>query len=138
MANQDNKIDSGAQASFSTGEDSKFVDKRITNVKSDLIEITGDKLENILLKHLHMLGTRKSWITPLSLLVTVLLADLTANFGDRFGIKGPVWEALFLLIIWGSLIWFFVSLICLCIHWKKSSLSNLINVIKNAKEERKR
>ena len=39
-------------ASFDTGDESKFVDKHRSNVKSDLIEITEDKLENILLKHL--------------------------------------------------------------------------------------
>ncbi len=138
MDNQNNKSSSEKQASFSTGEDSKFVDKRRTNVKSDLIEITGDKLENILLKDLHCLGSRKSWVTPLSILVTVLLAELSATFGDKFGIKGSVWEALFLLITIGSAIWFVVSIIRLCIHWKKSSLSNLMAVIKNTKEEQTR
>ena len=43
-------------ASFDTGDESKFVDKHRSNVKSDLIEITEDKLENILLKHL-----KKNW-----------------------------------------------------------------------------
>jgi len=127
-----------AKASFSTKEESKFIDQRRTNVKSDLIEITGDKLENILLRHLHCLGSRKSWVTPLSILVTVLLAELSASFGDKFGIKGSVWEALFLLITIGSAIWFVVSIIRLCIHWEKSSLSNLMAVIKNTKEEQTR
>ena len=138
MANQDNKINPGEQASFSTGEDSKFVDKRITNVKSDLIEITGDKLENILLKHLHCLGTRKSWATPLSIFATVSLALLTTSFVDKFGITGLRWEAFFQVIALISAIWFVVSIIYLCIHWKKSSLPNLIKVIKNAKEEQTR
>jgi len=126
------------KASFSTKDESKFIDQRITNVKSDLIEITGDKLENILLKHLHCLGTRKSWVTPLSIFATVLLALLTTSFVDKFGITGLRWEVLFQVIALGSAIWFVVSIIYLCIHWKKSSLSSLIKVIKNAKEEQTR
>ncbi len=37
-------------AVFSRDGDSKFVDKRYANLKSDVLEITHDKLENILLK----------------------------------------------------------------------------------------
>ena len=123
------------KAEFKTGEDSKFIDQRRTNVKSDLIEITEDKLENILLKHLQRLGLRKSWITPLSLLVTIILANLSATFGDKFGIKGTVWEAFFLLIAIVSGIWLVVSIMRMITSWKKSSLTNLIAIIKNAKDE---
>lgn len=122
-------------ASYNTGEDSKFIRDKRSNVKSDLIEITEDKLENILLKHIQKLGIRKSWITPLSLAVTILLANLTATFGDKFGINGTVWEALFLLITIGAAIWLFVALVRMFLNWQESSLSNLIAVIKNTKSE---
>ncbi len=129
-------VDTNApKAEFKTDKDSKFIDQRRTNVKSDLIEITEDKLENILLKHLHRLGVRKSWITPLSLLVTIILANLSATFGDKFGIKGSVWEAFFLLVTIGSSIWLVVSIILIIINWKESSLTNLIAIIKNAKDK---
>ncbi len=65
----------------------KFVREKRTNVKSDLIEITEDKLENILLKHVQLLEVRKSWITPLSLFVAIMLTNLSATFGDKLGIK---------------------------------------------------
>ena len=86
------------------------------------------------MKHLRRLGIRKSWVTPLSVFITVLLANRTASFVDKFGIEGSVWEAVFMLITIGSAIWFAVSIIRLCIHWKKSSLDDLIDVIKNAKK----
>lgn len=134
-----NNVDTNAtKAEFKTDKDSKFIDQRRTNVKSDLIEITEDKLENILLKHLQRLGVRKSWITPLSLLVTIILANLSATFGDKFGIKGSVWEAFFLLVTIVSGIWLTVSIIRIIINWKKSSLTNLIAIIKNAKDEKNR
>lgn len=136
--NSNNTDTNATKAEFKTNEESKFIDQRRTNVKSDLIEITEDKLENILLKHLQQLGVRKSWITPLSLLVTIILANLSATFGDKFGIKGSVWEAFFLLVATVSGIWLVVSIIRIIIRWKESSLTNLIAIIKNAKDERTR
>lgn len=135
MAKNNNKAKPIEPASFSTKEENKFIGERRINVKSDLIEITEDKLENILLKHLQSLGTRKAWITPLSISATITLACLTTTFVDKFGIKGTVWEALFILIAISSAIWLTFSIICLFLHWEKSSLTSLIKVIKNAKEE---
>jgi hypothetical protein len=118
-----------------TEESSKFIDKRRTNVKSDLIEITEDKLENILLKHLHKIGIRKSWIIPLSIFVNVLLTQLSASFGDKFGVSGTVWEAIFVLITLSTGVWFVISIIRIISNWKEISISALIAIIKNAKEE---
>lgn len=135
MVEQQKVNDTSKTAIFQQEESSKFIDKRRTNVKSDLIEITEDKLENILLKHLHKIGIRKSWIIPLSILVTVLLTILSASFGDKFGIKGSVWEAIFLIIAFSTGIWFVISIIRIISNWKGSSVSALIALIKNAKEE---
>ena len=135
MVDQQKVNDTSKTAIFQQEESSKFIDKRRTNVKSDLIEITEDKLENILLKHLHKIGIRKSWIIPLSILVTVLLALLSASFGDKFGIKGPVWEAIFLIIAFSTGVWFFISIIRIIFNRKGSSISVLISLIKNAKDE---
>jgi hypothetical protein len=134
MSNQQ-KSNIEKHAIFSTGDDSGFVDKMRKNVKSDLIIITEDKLENILLKHLQSMGIRTSWIIPLSILVTVLLAELTANFGDKFGIKASNWESLFQMITLISAGWFVISIIRLIKHWNKGTLSYLIKLIKNVKEE---
>lgn len=120
------------EAEFTSDQDSKFVDKRRSNVKSDLIEITEDKLENILLKHLQRLGTRRSWITPLSLFITTLLAILSATFGDMLGIEAPVWKAIFLLASIASFLWLIASTVLLAVNWKQSSLPYLIAIIKNA------
>ena len=124
-----------SKVEFKTGEASKFINQRRTNVKSDLIEITEDKLENILLKHLQQLELRKAWKTPLMLLVTIILANLTATFGNKFGIEGAVWEAFFLLITIASGVWLVVSIVRIIARWKKSSLANLIAIIKNARDE---
>ncbi len=113
-----------------SGNQNKFVDKRMSNVKSDLIEITHDKLENILLKHLKNLDIRKSWITPLSIFLTVLIARLTTTFNDAFGISKDVWNAFFLILMCFSLFWLLWQIIKIINCWKKSSADYLITVIK--------
>ncbi|MGA3207533.1 MAG: hypothetical protein ABSE05_06895 [Syntrophales bacterium] len=123
------------KATYSPSEENKFIDKVRSNVKSDLIEITADKLENILLKHLHKLGIRRSWATPLPVFITALLASLTATFSDKFGINGSVWQAFFLLVVCVTVVWLVVALIMLCACWKTSSLEHLIGLIKNAQKD---
>lgn len=123
------------KATYSASEDSRFVDKYRSNVKSDVIEITADKLENILLKHLDNLGIRRAWTTPLSVFLTALLAILTATFSKKLGIDGPYWEAGFCLLTIAMLCYLVYTLFRLCAHWKTSSLDYLINLIKNAQNE---
>ena len=114
------------------GFNSKFINKKITNTKSDLIEITHDKLENILLKYLKNIDRVKSWFTPLTLLITVLIVLLTANFKDFMQIKKELWNAMFILTFVTSCIWFlyscFISIKCA----KKSSIQYLMRKIKNS------
>jgi hypothetical protein len=111
----------------------KFVDKKMSNVKSDLIEITHDKLENILLKHLKNLDIRKSWITPASIFLTVLIARSTSTFNDSLGIPKDVWNAFFLILMIASVIWLIWCLVEIISCWKKSSIDYLINTIKVSK-----
>lgn len=113
----------------------KFVDKRMSNVKSDLIEITHDKLENILLKHLKNIDIRNSWITPTSIFLTALIARLTTTFNDTFGISKDVWDAFFLILMCGSGIWLIWRIIRIIYCWKKSSVEYLINTIKVSEKE---
>ena len=122
-------------ANYGIGDESRFIDQRRSNVKSDLIEITEDKLENILLKHLRRMGTRKGWIAPLGLFISVVLANVSASFNDKFGIPSSTWEAVFLLAAIASGIWLVVSIILMMIKWRVSSLDYLISCIKNSENE---
>lgn len=109
----------------------KFVSQVRTNTKSDLIEITEDKLENILLKHLQKLTKINSWITPISLLITILIVLLTCDFKTFLNIEKEVWKAMFVLL--------FIFMILLSVYTiieavkcsKKASIKFLIGEIKN-------
>jgi hypothetical protein len=115
--------------------DSKFVDQVRSNVKTDLVEITADKLENILLKHVKSLGAKWAWVTPLSLFLTALGVVLTATFTDKFGMPAAVWQALFLLLTAGAGVWLLVALVRLCFVWRTCTTDFLISVMKNAQED---
>lgn len=123
------------EASFGTTEENRFVNEKRSNVKSDLIEITEDKLENILLKHLKKMGTRTSWLAPLGLFISVMLANISADFSEKYGVPASTWEALFILAAIGSAVWLVVSLIAMCIYWQESSTDYLINQIKASEKQ---
>ena len=115
--------------------ESRFVDKHRSNVKSDLIEITEDKLENILLKYIQNLELRKRWILPFGLLVSVALTLTSAKFQDGLGISAATWHAVFLVLAALSVAWLFFDLVQLIRCWSKSTLDYLIRTIKNAQSD---
>ncbi len=115
-----------------TSDESRFIDKHRSNVKSDLIEITEDKLENILLKHIRKIGTRKAWLAPLGLFISIILANISATFTEKFGIPSSIWEAIFFIGAIASGIWLIASFVLMIVNWKESSIDYLISRIKNS------
>ena len=109
----------------------KFVDQVRTNTRSDLNEITEDKLENILLKYLGKLNKVRGWLTPLSLCITILIVLLTAEFKEFIGITKEIWNAVFILALIVTIIWTLISTYQAIICSKNSTISFLINEIKN-------
>ena len=91
-----NTLDS---ATFSASDDkNRFIKKVRSNVKSDLIEITEDKLEVILVKHSARLNLSTKWIAPGGVFITLVLASNTSNFIDKWGFSAATWEALALFL----------------------------------------
>ena len=114
-----------------TGED-KFVDKRYANVKSDVVEITHDKLENVLLKFYQKHLLRSAWFNPLSLGIGLALTLTTAEFkAVALGIDGATWKAVFILALLASVAWLTVNVFRLATSWRETSIGYLINRIKN-------
>lgn len=110
--------------------DSKFVTRRIANIKSDLIEITHDKLENILLKHLSSVSVKGSWITPSGILLSVLLTLCTAEFKEFWGVSKESWQAVFIVLAIVSGGWLIYSLVRIYQCWGKMGLEHLLSEIK--------
>ena len=121
---------------YSTASDSRFIDKRYANLKSDVLEITHDKLENILLKFYQRHSLRTAWFNPLSLAAGLALTLSTADFKpSALGVDGPTWKAMFVLGLIASLGWFIYMIGKLMVCWKETSIESLIDRIKNRSEE---
>ncbi len=111
--------------------DQRFVNKECSNVKSDLIEITEDKLRIKLLTYGSNLKTRHAWTGPLSMFSTVVAVLISvSSFEKTLGIPGDIWYALFLLMSVFSFIWLLYSIFRLYFHWKESTVEFLISEIK--------
>jgi len=117
---------------FSVDSEYRFINQKCSNLKSDLIEITEDKLENILLKHMTKIENSKCWLAPLSLFVSLLMTLLSSNFIKTFGLSKYTWEAVFMVGLLMSFIWLIKSLIYLYKNKNNCSILILINKIKDA------
>ena len=124
-----------SEATYTFEAEDKYVDKHYANVKSDVIEITHDKLENVLLKFYQKHLLRFAWFNPLSLGIGLALTLTTADFkANALGIEGATWKAIFILALCGSAIWLVISLFRLVIGWNETSLEFLIDRIKNVQK----
>ena len=63
-------------------EKEKFIVSERENIQTDLIKITRDKLEIILLKEFNSMKKVSDWKTPASIFITTLITVLTATFKD--------------------------------------------------------
>lgn len=119
----------------STSTDSRFVNRVFTNTKSDLIEITDDKLKIILSEFIARIKKTNDWLIPFSIFLTLIITFLTTEFSKDFlGISRSFWSTFFILIFFISLIWLIISAIN-CINKRRlNTLDNLIDQIKNGNE----
>ena len=108
----------------------RFVLGRFENVSTNIIEITEDKLKNILLDYRHNLALIIGWGAPLSILISAIATLSTASFNSTLGIEPEVWNALFILLIIGSGIWLIVILISLISKRELITVNHVIEKIK--------
>jgi len=105
-----------------------------SNLEQQLIQITEDKLENILLKHIKSLNIKDSWISPTSIFITVVIAKTTATFDESLGLSAATWEAFFILLGVASLGWLGRNVVKIYKTREHSSIKHLICKIKNSDE----
>lgn len=76
----------------------RFVQGIYSNIKSNLIEITEDKLELIVTKYSNQLKKSRDWVGYSGIAITILISLLTCDFNKNFlGISKDIWYALFIL-----------------------------------------
>ena len=134
MQNKKNDIVMNKRVSKKQQESNSYIENERENIKTDLIKITKDKLENILLKNIIQITNSSDWKTPLALFITTLTSVLTSDFKDCL-LSKDIGQALYLLLIICSFIWFLRSLIRTIKNPKRDVIESLINEISNIKED---
>lgn len=110
----------------------RYVKNVYRNTQSDLIEITDDKLKNILIEFISNIKKVRGWMPPLTLFVSILLAILTANFNKNFlSITKDTWSSIFYMALIISGIWLIISLKNSLIFRKETKIDSIIKKIKN-------
>lgn len=136
MNHENNQPQQDEVATYSSSSEDRFVDKKYANLRSDIVEITHDKLENVLLKFYQKHALRTAWFNPLSLGVGVALTLSTAEFKAKtMGFDGTTWQAIFVIALFGSIIWLIINLARLWWCWNETTLEFLIDRIKNKGKE---
>lgn len=80
-----------------------------SNTKQELIQISEDKLKLILIEHGTLLEKKGSWVTPFSILLTILIVFATTEF-KKFYFDASTWQAFFLFISLATFIWLLKNL----------------------------
>jgi hypothetical protein len=114
------------------------VAQEFSNTDQNVIKITEDRLKLNLIQYEEAQRKRISWVTPVSLSASLLLALVTtANYKDFFGVKADVWNAIIILCFISCAFWSFVSIYrSISVGLKHKSLSpteEFIDVCKRAK-----
>jgi phosphoglycerol transferase MdoB-like AlkP superfamily enzyme len=120
MTEQDNQNDLLIQQLVS-------VERVSLNLSQSVIVTTEDKLRLKLQAHLSTAEKTKDWIAPFSLLVSLSLALLSADFKD-FLFSAATWKALFIIAAVLSLGWLATTLRQ---AFRSHSIDSLIEEIKS-------
>lgn len=98
------------------------------NTAQDCIVTTRDKIELVLIKTEKALSAKNSWMTPLGLVVTCIVALSSAEF-KNFILSSSEWKALFVLSTIICSIWLLRTLSIAWKNRKKGNIDSIINQI---------
>ena len=85
------------------------IDQLYLNVSQQVIVTTADKVKLCLNRHVKRAEKKKEWITPFSLLLTIIGVLVTSTFKDIF-LSADTWKAIFFLIGVASFVWLLITI----------------------------
>lgn len=113
-----------------TGSD--IIGRIYTNTKSDIIQITEDKLKNILKDFVIRVKKVNDWLIPFSIELTLLITFLTTDFSKDFlSISKTTWSGIFKLLFIIFFLWLIVAVSNAMRNRNKTSIGYLLDEIKN-------
>ena len=105
------------------------------NIETALILVSEDKLKLCLNEYDNSDRARLNWVAPLGIFLTCFVAVLACNFKPRFGLSGPTWEALFIIVMVLAAL-ATLSLLARAFRQGKTPIEELIRKIKTDEAER--
>ncbi|WP_059170228.1 hypothetical protein [Bacillus sp. FJAT-27445] len=97
----------------------------------EILITTEDKLEICLRDHEKILKDKNDWVTPGSLLLSLITSLLTADFKNFIGVKPEIWSALFIIGSFYCFIWLLKSAFFAIKFRKSGDIKNIIQKIKS-------
>ena len=101
------------------------------NVSQGVIHITEDKLHVILLGYEEKNKKYYSWTTPFGIFILCIIATITSNFNETWGLSPDTWMAIFVIGAVSSGIWSLYSIYRAWKNRKDRGIKHLIEEIKN-------
>ena len=80
------------------------------NLDQDIIHITADRAHRYLTEWRAKIEAQDSWLAQLSLMASFLLALITADFHDKFGIPKEYWSSIYFVALLITIGWLARSL----------------------------
>ncbi|WP_089641893.1 hypothetical protein [Escherichia coli] len=87
-------------------DNGEFVRQNYTNIKTNIITTTEDKLNLVLIEYESDSKKRHLWATPLGILISLCICLLTTkDINDLWGIESQVWKAIIIISTILSFLW---------------------------------
>ena len=114
-----------------SGSSGVVISNFYTNTHQEVIEITADRLELTLNRHIGRITDRNSWQVPFALLVTMAILFATAEFKSFAWASSEQLQTAFFLLAIGFFVWFLVTVVK---FFRGSTVTKLMCEIKNVQE----
>ena len=108
--------------------DNPLVNEFYDNSQSNIVRINDDKLKVILLENKDSITKNSNYLTPLTLLISLVLTFCTADFKEFFKVSAATWKGFYLFCVVGSIVWLIIEIMRIK---KATSVDQLIAKIKN-------
>jgi hypothetical protein len=74
------------------------------NLGGHIITTTEDKVRLACMTHLERISVKNAWVAPASILLSIIVVFVTADFKEALGVPSATWRAVFMIVGFWSLI----------------------------------
>ena len=98
------------------------------NISPKIIITTEDKIHICLSNHLKQMERKRSWCTPLGILIAIVATFATSTFKSAFGLSSNTWLAIFIIAGAVTCVWLIWSIKA---GLKSKEIEDIVDELKN-------